>query len=168
MFMYQVKSSQVIEARGRTLSYIFATHVGDLLLAGLAKTSKSSIRMGIRHSPGPPATAVKRTDTQSPLLSRSVEAASWYYSWNIVSAKMGAGTMNRPGPADHAAPTAVNGGTASYPSACCLRAVGARQSPCTPSAGVGRTTASRSARRRDDGDARRTGERDARRSDREG
>ena len=82
---------------------------------------KSSIRMGIRHSPGPPATAVKRTDTQSPLLSRSVEAASWYYSWNIVSAKMGAGTMNRPGPADHAAPTAVNGGTASYPSACCLR-----------------------------------------------
>ena len=26
---------------------------------------------------------------------------------------MGAGTMNRPGPADHAAPTAVNGGTAS-------------------------------------------------------
>lgn len=27
---------------------------------------------------------------------------------------MGAGTMNRPGPADHAAATAVNGGTASY------------------------------------------------------
>ena len=26
---------------------------------------------------------------------------------------MGAGTMNRPGPADHAAATAVNGGTAS-------------------------------------------------------
>ena len=27
---------------------------------------------------------------------------------------MGAGTMNRPGPADHAAATVVNGGTASY------------------------------------------------------
>lgn len=56
-----------------------------------------------------------------------MEAASWYYSWNIVSAKMGAGTMNRPGPADHAAPTAVNGGTASYPSAwpraACARSV---------------------------------------------
>ena len=33
---------------------------------------------------------------------------------------MGAGTMNRPGPADHAAPTAVNGGTASYERVRCL------------------------------------------------